>query len=147
MLTGLIGNGLAVLVAGVAWMCARFRHHVPGGAAADEVLLTMAVVGMLFAGDLMAATGLGAWLSLLIRGAEHMIGAPGVIVAALVTLFVLLRTGVAIFRNASEGAMRLAFALPFLLALFPTGFFHTVGADLQGPAQALAARLAAGMGV
>lgn len=147
MLTGLIGNGLAVLVAGVAWMCARFRHHMPGGAAVDEVLLTLAVLGMLFAGDLTAATGLGEWIASLIRGAEHLIGAPGVVVAALVTLFVLLRTAVAIFRNASEGAMRLAFVLPFLLALFPAGFFHTLAGDLQGPAQALAARLASGMGV
>lgn len=147
MLTGLIGNGLAVLVAGVAWMCARFRHHIPGGAAVDEVLLTIAVLGMLFAGDLVTATGLGAWVASLIRGAERLIGAPGTVVAALVTLFVLLSTAVAVFRNASEGAMRLAFALPFLLALFPAGFFHTVGADLQGPAQELAARLASGLGV
>jgi hypothetical protein len=147
MLTGLIGNGLAVLVAGVALMCARFRHHVPGGAAVDEVLLTAAVLGMLFAGDLTAATGLGAWVASVIRGAEHMAGTSGVIIAALVTLLVLLRTSVAVFRTASERAMTAAFMLPFLLALFPSGFFHVLAGDLQGPAQALAARLASGLGV
>jgi hypothetical protein len=147
MLTGLIGDGLAVLVAGVAWMCAKFRHHVPGGAAVDEVLLTIAVVGLLLSGDLMAATGIGAWMTSLIRGAEHMIGGPGLIVAALVTLFVLLRTAQAIFRNASEGAMRLAFVLPFLLALFPVGVFHSLAVDLQRPAQDVAAWLASGLGV
>ncbi len=56
MLTGLIGNGLAVLVAGVAILLSRVRHHVPGRAMAGEVLLTMAVLGMLFAGELARGT-------------------------------------------------------------------------------------------
>ena len=149
MLTGLIGNGLAVLVAGIAWLIARHRHHVPGRSALiDEVLLTIAIVGMLFAGDLTVATGLGRWLTSVVRGAENLAGSAGTIIAALVTLFLLIRTAVAVFRSgATERAMPLAFALPFLLALFPAGFFHALSADIQVPAQMVAARLASLMGV
>lgn len=147
MLTGLIGNGLAVLLAGVALLCAKFRQHVPGGKAVDELLLTLAVVGMLFAGDLMVSTGLGSWLASVIRAAEGLLGSAGIIVAALVTFYVLLVTAKAIVRDASEAAMRAAFMLPLLLALFPTGFFHQLGAEIQVPAQAVSAGLASWMGV
>lgn len=147
MLTGLIGNGVAILVAGVAWLCAKFRHHVPGGAVIDEVLLTAAVVGMLFAGDLIAATGLGGWVTSLIRGGMHLLGGAGVIVAALITLYVLLSTAKAVLRDASEGAMRIAFILPLLLAVFPTGLFHSLASDIQVPAHAVAAWIASGLGV
>jgi hypothetical protein len=149
MLTGLIGNGLAILVAGIAWIIARHRHHVPGRSAViDEVVLTIAIVGMLFAGDLGAATGSGHWASSMIRGAEHLAGSAGTIIAALVTLFVLVRTSIAVLRSgATERAMPLAFALPFLLALFPAGIFHSLSSDIQAPAQLLAAKLAAAVGV
>lgn len=147
MLTGLIGNGIAVLVAGVAWMCAKFRQHVPGGAAVDEVLLTAAIIGMLFAGDLTAATGLGSWLASVVRAGENLLGTAGTIVAALLTLYVLLITAKAIVRDASEGAMRAAFVLPLLLTLFPTGIFHQLGSDIQVPAHAVASDLASWMGV
>lgn len=147
MLTGLIGNGLAILLAGVALLCAKFRHHVPGGAIVDEILLTGSIVGMLFAGDLTAATGLGGWIASFIRAVMHMLGQAGTIIVALVTLFVLLTTAKSVFRSASESAMRLAFVLPLLLALFPTGFFHRLGSDIQVPAHAVAAAIATGMGV
>lgn len=147
MLTGLIGNGLAILVAGVAWMCAKFRHHVPGGAVVDEVLLTAAIIGMLFSGDLTASTGLGGWVASVIRGAMHLLGGAGVIVVALVTLFVLLSIAKAVVRSASEGAMRLAFVLPLLLAVFPAGFFHSLSGGIQVPAHAVAATLASALGV
>jgi hypothetical protein len=149
MLTGLIGNGLAVLVGGIAWIIARHRHHVPGRSPAiDEVLLTIATVGMLFAGDLASATGAGHWLTSLARSAEHFAGPAGTIIAALVTLFMLVRTAIAIFRSgATDRALPLAFMLPFLLALFPSGFFHALSGDIQVPAQALAAWLASRIGV
>jgi hypothetical protein len=148
MLTGLIGNGLAVLVAGIAWIIARHRHHVPGRSSViDEVLLTIAIVGMIFAGDLGTATGLGQWATSVIRGAEHLAGPVGNVIAALVTLLVLVRTAIAVLRSgASERAMLLAFALPFLLALFPSGFFHNLSGDLAVPAHALAVKLAAAIG-
>lgn len=147
MLTGLIGNGLAILVAGVALLCAKFRHHVPGGAIVDEILLTGSVVGMLFAGDLTTSTGLGGWISSLVRGAMHLLGQAGIIVAALITLFVLLTTAKSVFRSASEGAMRVAFVLPLLLAVFPTGIFHRIGSDIQTPAHMVAVAIASGLGV
>lgn len=147
MLTGLIGNGVAILVAGVALLCAKFRHHVPGGAVVDEVLLTAAIVGMLFAGDLTATTGLGGWITSLIRGTVHLLGHAGLIVVALATLTVLLLTAKSVFRNASESAMRVAFVLPLLLAVFPTGIFHSLSGELQTPAQAVASGISAWMGV
>lgn len=147
MLTGLIGNGLAILVAGVALLLAKFRHHVPGHKVVDEVLLTGSVLGMLFAGDLTASTGLGHWVTSLVQDFTHMLGHAGTVAAALLTLFVLLTTAVAVFRSASEGAMRGAFILPLLLAVFPTGLFHSISGDIQGPANFVASAIASHMGV
>lgn len=151
MLTGLIGNGLALLIAGLALLIAKFRQHVPGsgrgGAIVEEVLLTVAVLGMLIAGDLTASTGLGSWISSVIRAGEHMLGRAGVVVAALITVFVLLTTAKHVFRSAGEAGMRVAFVLPLLLGVFPTGFFHSLSADIQTPAQAIASGVSAWMGV
>lgn len=147
MLTGLIGNGLALLLAGVAILLARFRHHVPGGAMAGEALLTASVVGMLFAGELARSTGLGAALVSMITGVEGWFGAGGKTVLALVTFATVLAVGSAVFRTATERAMTLAFLLPFGLALFSSGLFHNLDAGLQAPAQAVAAKIAAGLGV
>jgi hypothetical protein len=147
MLTGLIGNGLAILVAGVALLLARFRHHLPGGAMASEAVLTAAVLGMLFAGELSRSTGLGAGLVSVITGVEGWFGAGGRTVLALATFAMLLAVAVAVFRTASERAMTLAFLLPFGLALFGSGLFHTLDAALQAPAQAVAVKIAAGLGV
>lgn len=147
MLTGLIGNGLAILVAGVAILLARFRHHLPGGAMTGEVLLTASVLGMLFAGELARSTGLGAGLVSVITGVEGWFGTGGKTVLALATFAMLLAVGAAVFRTATEKAMTLAFLLPFGLALFGTGLFHQLDAGLQAPAQAIAARVASGLGV
>ncbi len=147
MLTGLIGNGLAVLVAGVAILLSRFRHHVPGGGMAGEALLTMAVLGMLFAGELARSTGLGAGIVSAIAAAEGWLGPGAKTILALATFAMVLVVGVAVFRTATERAMTLAFLLPFALALFSSGFFHSLDAGLQAPAQAVAAKIAAGLGV
>jgi hypothetical protein len=146
MLTGLIGNGLAVLLAGVAILLARLRHHLGGGVAC-EALLTAAVLGMLFAGELARATGLGAGIVSVITSVQGWLGPGGKTVAALATLAMVIAVGAAVFRTATERAMTLAFLLPFALALFSSGFFHSLDAELQAPAQAVAARIAAGLGV
>lgn len=147
MLTGLIGNGLAVLVAGVALLAARFRHHLPGGQIASELVLTAAVVAMLFAGELARSTGVGHWVTQMTGDAEGWLGSSGRTAAALIAFAMLLGVAVAVVRTATERAMMLAFALPFALALFGAGFFHNLDTALQAPAQAVAVRLAAGLGV
>lgn len=147
MLTGLIGNGLAFLVAGVAVLIARFRRHAPGGKAVDEVLLTASIVGMLLAGELARSTGIGSWTVSVIHAIEGLLGSSGPVLVALSTLGVLLLVGVAVFRTATERALILAFVLPFLLAMFGGGIFHSVDMTLQAPAQATAARIASGLGV
>jgi hypothetical protein len=147
MLTGLIGNGLAVLVAGVAILLSRVRHHVPGGAMVGEVLLTMAVLGMLFAGELARGTGLGAGIVSVITTAEGWLGPGAKTILALATFATVLAVGVAVFRTATERAMTLAFVLPFGLAMFQSGLFHSLDGELLAPAQAIAAQIAAGLGV
>ncbi|HEY3958680.1 MAG TPA: hypothetical protein VGM53_35405 [Streptosporangiaceae bacterium] len=145
-MTGLIGNGIALLLAGVAMLIARNRQHVPGGAS-GEALLTIAIVLMLFSGELSRSTGVGSWILSGLSDVEGWMGPSGATILAIITLAVLLIVGVAVFRNASERALTLAFLLPFGLAMFHSGVFHSLDLTLQAPAQDIAAKVASGLGV
>lgn len=148
MLTGLVGSGAALLLAFIAWILATHRHAVPGRSNLPaEVLMTAAVLGMLFAGTLGAQTGLGHWIISLPVWLISKAGHAGLVIAAGVTLLVLVRTAIHVGRSgATEQGMKLAFFLPFLLALFTTGIFHKIDMDLQAPAQLLAAWFSAQVG-
>lgn len=145
MLTGVIGNGLGLILAVVAILIARYRHDAPGRAAAD-ILLTAAVVLMAFAGELSRSTGIGSWLTSIIHWGESMIGRDASTVVALITLAVFIAVARHIYKTASPAGMWLAFILPFLLATFPSGFFHQLDVDLQGPALELANQIAKAIG-
>lgn len=146
MLTGIIGNGLALLVAGVAILAARFRHDLPGSRT-HEILLTGAIVLMVFSGELARSTGLGSWLTSLIHGAESLVGSDAITVLALITLAVLVVVARHVFKTAGTSGLWLAFTLPFLLAVFQTGFFHELDTYLQVPAQDLATAISTHLGV
>lgn len=150
MLTGLIGGGGAILVAGIAWVVASHRYHVSKLVRndwADEILLTGAIIGMLLAGDLSVSTGLGQWVMSAASYLLRLLGPAGLVIAAIITAVVVIRTASAIIhKGAAESAMKLAFILPFLLALFPSGIFHRVSTDLQQPAHILVTWLSAQLG-
>jgi hypothetical protein len=150
MLTGLIGGGGAILIAGIAWVIASHRHHVSRlvrNSLADELLLTAAIIGMLLAGDLTVATGIGHWVMSALGYLLRLAGPAGLVIAAIITAVAVIRTVVAVIHTgASDSAMKLAFILPFLLALFPGGIFHKISVDLQAPAQALVAWLSVQLG-
>lgn len=150
MLTGFIGGGGAILLAGMAWVIASHRSHVSAvvrHSATEEILLTAAIIGMLLAGLLTVSTGLGRWVMSVLEYVLHWLGPAGIVVAAIITAVFVIRTAVSIAKSgANDNAMKMAFALPFLLALFPSGIFHRLSVDLQVPAHALVAWISAQLG-
>jgi len=136
VLTGIIGNGAAVILAAVALFMVKHRHDLPGRRT-PEVLLTAAIVMMAFAGTLARETGFGHWIAGLIGWISRAIGQDANLVLAVITLFVLGMLARHILKTAATTGLWLAFVLPFLLAVFSSGFFHTLGTDLQGPAAAV----------
>ncbi len=146
MLTGLIGNGLAILAAGLAILIRRHRGHVPGGAS-GEILLTAAIVLMLFAGELARSTGLGHWATSTLVDFEGWIGPSGKVIITLIVLAGVILVAISVFRTAQEKALMIAFLLPFAFAMFSSGLFHSLDVALQLPATAVAAKIASGLGV
>lgn len=154
MLTGVIGNGAGLLLAGIAWLATFVRHRVPlvpgrhRGLVA-EALLTAAVIMMAFAGELSRTTGVGEWIASVIRWGEGLLGSASgaVTVVTLVTLVVVAVIVHHVFKTATIAGLWLAFMLPFLLATFHSGAFHTLDVDLQGPARWVAGWLDARLGV
>jgi hypothetical protein len=145
MLTAIIGNGLGLLLAGIAWLLAKFRYDLPGRATAD-IALSTAIVGMLLAGELTRATGLGHWLAGLVSGGENLIGSGGVIVLTLATLLVIGLVARHLAGTATSAGLSLAFALPFLLAAFHAGALHQLDMHLQTPAYSIAQRISTALG-
>lgn len=130
MLSGLIGTGGALLIAGVALIIAKFRGHLPGRSS-DQVVLTVSVILMLLAGTLATYIGIGRWAVSLLRGIAHFVGPAGPVVLALLGLAVLATVAVAVFRTASDRALWVAFSLPLICAAINKGIFYDLNAYLQ----------------
>lgn len=145
MLTGLIGTGGAVLLAGLALIIKKFRGHVPGKHS-DNLLLTAAIVLMVFAGVLFAGVGVGQWLISAVHYVEGFIGPVGAVVVALVVASMFLTVLAAIVFAAHEGALGVAFMFPLLCSVPTHGIPAQIMALLRPPAQHVAAMVAAKMG-
>jgi hypothetical protein len=145
MLTGLIGTGGAILLAGIALLIAKFRHHLPGGPS-DEIALTVSIGLMALAGALATYIGIGRFAVSVIRGVRGFIGPAGPEVLTLVGSFTLLVVIVAICRRASEKVMWIAFSLPLLSAAINRGIFLDLNNALIPLAQQTQAMIAAKLG-
>lgn len=146
-LTGVIGTGSAVAVAGVAWIAAKHRGHAPG-VGADDFIFAGCVIMMLLAGDLTVATGVGRWVTSILRGIVGYAGPVGLVLIGLVALWMLVKTVLAVLRKHNEDSvLRLAFVLPLLLAMFPAGDFHRLSVALAGPANTVALAVSHAFGV
>lgn len=122
MLTGLIGTGGAVLVAGIALLAAKSRGHLPGRAT-DQIVLTAAVIFMIFAGLLATYIGIGQWAVEALRWAKGLAGSAGTVILVLLGLYVLIKVAVAVFRTATDRALWIAFAFPLISASINAGIF------------------------
>lgn len=140
MLTGLIGNGAALVLAVIALVGARFRHDVRGRRSHD-IILTIAIVLMAFSGELARSTGACRWIASVIQWGENLIGNDASTVLSLIVLVILVILARHIFKTAGTSGLWLAFILPFLLATFPVGAFHQLDLDLQAPAISLATEI------
>ncbi|MGI5422974.1 hypothetical protein [Actinomadura luteofluorescens] len=145
MLTGFIGTGGALLVAGFALILAKFRGHLPGRNT-DQIVLTASVVLMLLAGALAAYVGIGHWVVQLLRGISNLIGSAGPVVLALLGFAVLLMVAVAVFRTATDRALWVAFSLPLIAAAINRGIFADINAHLQPAANQAEMMLRAKLG-
>lgn len=145
MLTGMIGTGGAVLLAGFALLIAKFRHHVPGSKS-DEVILTIAILFMAAAGVEFVATGAGRWLISVVHGVEGWVGPVGAVVVALTVFFMVVAVVVAVFRTANEGVLSIAFFLPLMCSVPTHGYPVQLVNALTPPAKQLTALVRAKMG-
>jgi hypothetical protein len=145
VLTGLIGNGLALLLGAIALVAAKYRHDLPGRRTHD-IVLTAAIIFMAFSGELARSTGVGRWIASVIRWAEHLIGPDASLVLAIIALVILVILARHIIKTAASSGLWLAFFFPFLLATFPVGFFHVLDLDLQGPAIQIAKQISTAFG-
>lgn len=145
MLTGLIGTGGAVLIAGVALIVAKFRGHLPGRNS-DQAVLTAAVVLMILAGTLAAYIGIGHWAVGMLRWVAGIVGPAGPTVLALLGLVVLATVAVAVFRTATDRALWVAFSLPLICAAINKGIFYDLNAHLQPAATQVEMMLRAKLG-
>jgi hypothetical protein len=147
MLTGLLGNGLAILLAGLAYIIARHRRHFSKWPKVVEGLITAAVILMLLAGEMARSTGLGGWVISMLSSIESAVGKDGGVIIALALTVGCIIAGAAILKTASERAMILAFWLPFGFAMYRTGIFHSIDMYLQPLAADVAERIANALGV
>lgn len=145
MLTGLIGTGGAVLLAGLAFLIKKFRSHVPGDKS-GEILLTIAVLLMAAAGLEFAKVGAGRWAVSAIHSIEGWVGPVGAAIVALIVFFMLVVVIVAIFRTAHEGALTIAFLFPLMCSVPTHGYPVALMNVLTPPAQHLTALIQAKMG-
>jgi hypothetical protein len=146
VLSGLIGNSAGPLLVGLALLLAKFRYDLPGRAT-PEILLTAAIILTTFGGEVSRSTGLGKWITGVIHWGEHLMGTSASTGLALVTLAVVAFLARHILKTAGTTGLWLGFTVPFLLALFPVGIFHTLDVDLQGPAVEVAAAISHALGV
>lgn len=146
MLTGLIGDGTGFLLVGIAILLVKFRYDLPGRVT-PEILLTAAIVLTTFAGELSRSTGLGKWIASVIHWAEQLMGTDASVGVAIATLFGVAYLARHILKTAGTTGLWLGFAVPFLLALFPVGFFHSLDVDLQAPAVTVAHTIAHAIGI
>lgn len=145
MLTGLIGTGNAILLAGLAFIIKKFRHHVPGKHS-DNALLTVAIVLMVFAGAEFGLVGIGQWIVSAAHAVEGWAGPVGAVIVALVILSTFLGVLAAIIFTAHEGALAVAFMVPLLCAIPNHGYPAQFIAAIRPPAQQVAAVIRAKMG-
>ncbi|MEV4672780.1 hypothetical protein AB0K34_14080 [Actinomadura sp. NPDC049382] len=130
MLTGLIGTGGAVLVAGIALIISKFRGHLPGRNS-DQIVLTIAVVLMVLGGTLATYIGIGQWVVSVLRSITGLFGPAGPVILVLLGFAVLLTVAVAVFRTATDRALWVAFALPLVCAAINKGIFYDINAHLH----------------
>jgi hypothetical protein len=147
MLTGLLGNGLAVGLAILCWLLAKERTHLARWPIVAEIMLTAAILGMLLAGELARSTGLGHLVGSWLIDLSDAVGHVGLVIMACGLAFLIWRLALSVIKSANEKLLIPAFLLPFGLALFHTGILATLDADLQVPAADLAAYVAHALGV
>jgi hypothetical protein len=145
MLTGILGTGGAVLLAGIALLIKKFRHHIPGSKS-DEALLTVAIIVMVAAGVEFAAVGAGRWGVGIIHGVEGWVGPVGAVVIALIVFFMFVAVVVAIFRTSHEGALSIAFFFPLMCSVPTHGYPVQLINALKPPAQQLTTLIRTKMG-
>lgn len=145
MLTGLLGSGSAVLVAGVAWLFAKYRHHLPGRHTGQWVL-TAAVIVMILAGFLAGFMGVGHWTISLIRDLETTLGPSGRVILVLAGLAMLILVTVAVFRTATDAAMWIAFTFPLISLAINRGMFASINQTFKPYADQFQAMLRAKLG-
>lgn len=145
MLTGLIGTGNAILLAGLALIIKKFRGHVPGKHS-DNALLTLAIVLMVFAGAEFGLVGIGQWIVSAAHAVEAWAGPVGAVIVALVILSTFLGVLAAIVFTAHEGALTVAFMVPLLCAIPNHGYPAQFIAAIRPPAEQVALVIRAKMG-
>lgn len=147
MLNAVFGNGLALLLAGAAYLLAKNRYHFSRWRLVVEGMITTAVIFMALAGELLRATGIGHLIMSVIIALETMAGHVGLVIIAVGLLYLLFKVGAAIAKTATDKEMTLAFAIPFGLALFHTGIFAQIDQFLQLRAGDVATYIAHHIGV
>lgn len=145
MLSGLIGTGGAVLVAGFALILSKFRRHLPGQHT-DQIVLTASVILMTLAGVLATYIGIGQWVVSLLHSVEGLIGPAGPEILALLGFVVLATVVVAVFRTATDRALWIAFSLPLIGATINRGIFYDLNAQLRPAANQVEMLLRAKLG-
>jgi hypothetical protein len=148
MLTALIGSGSAVLVGGVAWILCKERGHLPGQHTA-AIALALAIVLMLFAGDLACHLGIGGWIISTIHDIEGFVGPAGKVILALCGLWLLVKVIKALWHwksHRDESVLWTALMFPILSAAINSGIFLSINQQLAPPANAVQAAIRAKLG-
>jgi len=167
-----IGSTSALLLGALAVIAARFRKHLPH--IGQEIVLVIAIIVMLLAGEEMAYSVGGSWPAKAVSTAKGA-GHGWKVILAIIALVLLLTIAAAVrhrIRMMSGGggggipgmarpgggggggggtaagvALSAAFFLPLLCAVFPSGVFHNLGTFLSPLAAQLNATIRSGLGL
>jgi hypothetical protein len=143
---GWLGDGAAIITAGLCVLLMRFGHHLP--AATHPWLHRLVILGMYSAGAVFVITTVGTWLIGIARRIGGITGgtAPGTGIGwAMVTLGALFLAAtilVALVWQPDISVAYVAVAAPLLLALAPGGIAHSIYVFTTAPAQSLVSQLA-----
>jgi hypothetical protein len=147
----LIGSAGAILLAGIAWLVARYCGHLPprwrvGRRAVSDIVLALAIVAMLLAGTEMAFAGAGSWVVDVLMWVRGLLGTAGGTIFALITLGLLLALAVHVLKAPGEKGLMVAFLLPLFMATFAFGLFHNIDMFLAPYAEHATAAAANALG-
>lgn len=131
----ILGSAGAVLVAGLAYLAAKYCGHLPkkwrvGRRTVSDIVLALAIVAMLLAGVEMAYAGAGSWVVSILMWVRGLVGTAGGVIFALLTLGMMLAVMVHVLKKPGEKGLMTAFLLPLFMATFSYGLFHNINAFL-----------------